>query len=398
MRRIDYYAGMPLCFVFTVLTKLMDSLSPFRRERPENVLFIELSEMGSAVLADPAMRKVRRSLNASLFFLIFARNKASLEILKTVPEKNIFTIRESSFLQLAVDTVHFIIWARKRAVSAVIDLELFSRYSALLTGLSGASHRVGFHSFCNEGLYRGDMLTHRVAYNPHIHIAKNFLALVNALLSTEKEVPYSKTIINDEEIAIPKLIISDIQKSEIRKKIWQKFPTFTPEIHRVVLFNFNAGDMLPQRQWPVEYFSEVAKQLLKAYSDVVILMIGSEEETEKVESLTRNILSDRCINFAGLTSIQELTALYSVSALLLTNDSGPAHFAAATEIPVYVLFGPETPRLYRPLGNATAIYAGLACSPCVSAANHRKTVCRRNLCMQAIKPRAVLDELYKVLE
>jgi len=69
---------------------------------------------------------------------------------------------------------------------------------------------------------------------------------------------------------------------------------------------------------------------------------------------------------------------------MVSNDSGPAHFAAASGLPTIVLFGPETPRLYQPLGRSRAICAGLACSPCVSAHNHRKTGCTDNVCMQAI--------------
>jgi ADP-heptose:LPS heptosyltransferase len=75
---------------------------------------------------------------------------------------------------------------------------------------------------------------------------------------------------------------------------------------------------------------------------------------------------------------------------MVTNDSGPAHFAAAAGLPTIVLFGPETPKLYQPLGNSRAIYAGLACSPCVSAHNHRKTACTDNVCMQAI----TVEEVY----
>jgi ADP-heptose:LPS heptosyltransferase len=57
---------------------------------------------------------------------------------------------------------------------------------------------------------------------------------------------------------------------------------------------------------------------------------------------------------------------------MVTNDSGPPHFAAITEMPTYVIFGPETPALYGSLGRTTPIYAGLACSPCVSASNQSK--------------------------
>ena len=67
-----------------------------------------------------------------------------------------------------------------------------------------------------------------------------------------------------------------------------------------------------------------------------------------------------------------------------------AHFSAAAGLPTIVLFGPETPKLYQPLGTSRAIYAGLACSPCVTAHNHRKTACTDNICMRAIS----VDEVY----
>src|SRR5262249_43816885 len=62
------------------------------------------------------------------------------------------------------------------------------------------------------------------------------------------------------------------------------------------------------------------------------------------------------------------------STCMITNDSGPAHFASITEMPTFVLFGPETPQFYGPLGQTTPIYAGLACSPCVAATNHRPNI------------------------
>jgi ADP-heptose:LPS heptosyltransferase len=82
---------------------------------------------------------------------------------------------------------------------------------------------------------------------------------------------------------------------------------------------------------------------------------------------------------------------------MVSNDSGPAHFAAACGLPTIVLFGPETPHLYRPLGNSTALYAGLACSPCVSASNHRKSACNDNVCMRAISVEQVFKAVDDVL-
>jgi len=107
--------------------------------------------------------------------------------------------------------------------------------------------------------------------------------------------------------------------------------------------------------------------------------------------------SDRCLNFAGALQLGQLPVLYTIAALMVTNDSGPGHFSSITNLPTFVLFGPETPKLYGSLGNSTPIFAGLACSPCVSAANHRKTVCRDNKCLQAITVDRVFTAIRPIL-
>ncbi len=398
MRRIDHLAGVPLCWLASGLLRLWNRFRPAPETAPHKVLLVELSEMGSTILADPAMQKLERELNAELYFVIFAKNAASLYLLETVPRQNIFTIREDSLRHLAGDTLAFLRWSRRMGIDSVIDLELFSRFSALLTGLCGAGNRVGFHAFHNEGLYRGEMLTRRVAYNPHQHIAKNFVALVNALLSKHEEHPYSKTVIGDDEIRLRKASISPAQQSAMREQIKQCAPAWQPEAQRLVLINPNASELLPQRRWMPERYVTLMKMILETYPDVVILITGAPAEQQEAEGLRNRVGDERCINFAGRLKLGELPVLYSVSTLMVTNDSGPGHFSAVTDLPTFVLFGPETPALYGSLGNSTPIYAGLACSPCVSAANHRKTPCRDNVCLQVIQPRQVFETLRSVLE
>src|ERR1700759_2513854 len=100
MRRIDRLAGVPLCAIATALVWLGDWLFG-RSARPiKRILFVELSEMGTTVLAEPAMRKARAA-GAELFFVIFARNVGSLELLGTFPRENIFTISDRSVFGLA---------------------------------------------------------------------------------------------------------------------------------------------------------------------------------------------------------------------------------------------------------------------------------------------------------
>jgi ADP-heptose:LPS heptosyltransferase len=393
MRKIDYFAGVPLCFFGTLISKICSFLCAAPTSIHRNILLIELSEMGSTILADPAMRKLQKSVGVSLHFVIFAKNRASLDLLGTVPKENVFVLRDDGLYVLVVDTIRFLLWTRTKKIDTVLDLELFSRFTALLTGCSGAGTRVGFHAFHNEGLYRGDFLTHKVAYNPHQHIAKNFLALVNAILSAEPELPYSKTVISDEEIILQKVFVSYSEKSHMRKCVKDAFSEYDEAKHHIVLLNANASELLPQRCWPSGNYEILAKLILERYPNIFILFTGSKSERAGIETIVAAIGDKRCLNFAGGTTMAVLPALYSISAFMVSNDSGPAHFAAATDMRTYVLFGPETPKLYGSLGDSIPIFAGMACSPCVSAANHRKTPCNDNKCMQIITPEHVLEIL-----
>lgn len=392
MRAIDYWVGVPLCFVATLI------LAPFRRRQqrvPGRALFIELSEMGSAILADPAMRKLRERTGCSLYFVIFSKNKPSLGLLGTVPDENIFTIREDSLRHLAYDTWRFLVWTRRNGIDTVIDLELFSRFTALLTGFSGAANRVGYYAFHNEGLYRGHMLTHRVLYNPHIHIAKNFVALVNAVLSEKPETPYSKTLIPDSEIRLTRAAPRIEAMQSFRPLLDDILGApFDPETNKIVLVNANASELLVQRRWMPENYVILIQRVLAEHEDVQVLLTGSPDEAAEMDDLRRRVGHPRCYNSAGRFTFEQLPLLYNASQLMITNDSGPGHFSAVTDLEVFILFGPETPDLYGSLGNAVPIYKGLACSPCVNAANHRRTSCRDNVCLQRITP----EEVYDIIE
>jgi len=388
MRRIDHWAGVPLCAAATLLVRLRDAFRPRAAGPPRRILFVELSEMGTTILAEPAMRKARSTLNAELFFVIFKRNAGSLDLLGTFPRDNVFTISDRSLFALGRDTLDFLRWCRAKKIDTVVDLELFSRFTALLSGLSGAGRRVGFHRFHNEGLYRGEMLTHRVAYNPHLHIAKNFIALIDALAAATPTVPYSKTVIGDDQLKVALPPPSFEARARMLERIRASTP-FDPARQRLVLINPNASELLPHRRWMPERFAELIGRILAAHADVLVLITGAPEERAGADELAR-INGPRSISFAGRTSLADLPALYGHATVMVSNDSGPAHFSAAAGLPTIVLFGPETPKLYQPLGTSRAIYAGLACSPCVTAHNHRKTACTDNICMRAIS----VDEVY----
>lgn len=395
MRAVDYWIGVPLCFLGTVLVRLLGT--PKGPEKPQRILFIELSEMGSTVIANPALEKAKRELGAELFFLIFERNVDCLRLLPTIPEDRIVTIRETSLWALAIDTLRFLRWVRKANIDTVVDMELFSRYSGLLTGLSGARRRVGFHRFHAEGLYRGEMLTHRVNYNGHIHMAKNFVCMINALLAPAPEIPYSKTFVSDEEIRVPLQPVTEGDKEFIRGLIRQVYPEYRPEFHRVVLINPNSSELLPQRRWDRENYNRLAAMIANEWDDVLVLITGSKAEREEALRMQEKVNHPRFRSFAGMHNLKAIVALYNIAEVLVSNDSGPAHFSAIAPIRSIVLFGPETPKLYGSLGNSEPIWAALSCSPCVTAANQKNSACNDPVCMKLITPERVFESVRRQL-
>jgi ADP-heptose:LPS heptosyltransferase len=404
MRAIDHWVGVPLCAIVSPFIALIDRIKNiFHRgpETPKKLLFIELSEMGSAILVDPAMRNAK-ARGAELFFLIFKSNRASLTLLNTVKPENIFTIDSSSLGGLIKDTLRFLFLARKHRIDTVIDLELFSRFTALLTGMCGARRRVGYHIFHGEGLWRGFMLTRKVHYNPHIHITKNFLSLIHATFAQQIEVPFSKIEIPDSEVRLEQAIIDPSALEKVRERIEKKAKeariNYTSGKDRLILINPNASDLLPQRRWAQQRFSELIQAVHQQYPNDLILITGSPAEFVYVEKVRAVANVKNALNFAGQVSFAELPPLYTLSDVMVTNDSGPGHFSAVTPLRTVVLFGPETPALYGSVGNSIAITANLACSPCVSAANHRKTPCQDNVCMQAITVPQVLDKVIRQLQ
>lgn len=397
MRAIDRNIGIPLTFLLTLWRWLTEKIVPQRSVRPRKILFIELSEMGSTILVDPALRKVKEHLDSELFFVIFQKNRASLDLIGTIRPENTFTIRETGLWVLIIDTFRFLRWARRQQIDTVVDLELFSRFTALLTGLCGAVNRVGFYNFHNEGLYRGELLTHKISYNCHIHIAKNFIALVNSLITDTPELPYSKEIISDLEITLPTVSFTEQELNNMSTLVEKYYPGYVRNQHQIVLINPNASELLPQRRWMGERYVKLIQRILEATPNVIILITGAPSEQKEAEEKCRLVGSDRCINFAGALKLEQLPILYTIATLMVTNDSGPGHFSSITPLPTFVLFGPETPALYGSLGNSTPIFAGLACSPCVSAANHRKTPCIDNKCLQAITVKQVFETIWPVL-
>ena len=192
MRFLDQWVGIPLCGMarLTAGSIKRRALTQTQLERP--ILIIHLSEMGAMVLAQPAIQELRRRLpNTPLYFLGFPPVTELLATLKTVPQDHLLTLDPSSLTSLISSGLKALKKLRSLNLGSVIDCEGFSRASALLSFLACPhGFRLGWHPYSMPHLYRGDLLTHRVQYNPHQHASQAYLTLVNALWADPSQEPF----------------------------------------------------------------------------------------------------------------------------------------------------------------------------------------------------------------
>jgi ADP-heptose:LPS heptosyltransferase len=382
LQRTDRWLGVPLCFLLTVVRFIFGRSAPDCSRPPRSLLFVKLAEQGSTVLAYAAwQRAVKIVGRENIYFIAFEDNRFILDALEIIPEQNVITVsvrNRSAFLRSMLSAIRRL---RGLRLDAAIDMDFFSRGSAALTFLSGAKRRVGFHAFFGAGPYRGNLMTHRLIYNPHLHTSQTFLTLVEGICRNPEALPTFDLSPSQALDETPQFVPGPDELAKVKEILHRETGGCPP----LLLLNPNSSDLLPLRRWPTERYVELAGRLLAKYPEAFMVFTGAPEEAAAAAELVRRVGSNRCISLAGKTTLRQLLVLYTLSEVLVTNDSGPAHFATLTPIHIVTLFGPETPELFAArTSRNTVLWAGIACSPCVNAYNNRRSPCRDNQCMQAI--------------
>jgi ADP-heptose:LPS heptosyltransferase len=231
-------------------------------------------------------------------------------------------------------------------------------------------------------------MSHRIQYNPYIHVSGAYLSLVNAAFSLKTDEPLLKEIINMDQVSLPAFIPDQADVDRVSKLI------NIQSSRKYIILNPNASDLIPLRKWDLQNFTGLIELINAEFDNCSIIITGTDEEKKFAAQLIQSTSAVNVTDLTGKTSFNDLMTLYTLCDVLITNDSGPGHFSTLTGIHKIILFGPETPVLYGPIGNRVhVIYKKLACSPCVNAMNHRFSACRNNLCMQSI----TTDEVFKTL-
>ena len=155
----------------------------------------------------------------------------------------------------------------------------------------------------------------------------------------------------------------------------------------------HVGARAPARRWPAERFAAVGDTLARRFGALIVLT-GSRSELPLVESVARMMTAPPLVA-AGKTSLGGLAAVIERLDLFISNDTGPAHLAVATDTPSITIFGPADYRRWAPLDRERhrIIQEPVPCSPCphwVCPIDHR--------CLRSVQAEHVIELAGQLLE
>ena len=357
LRYLDRKLGIPLCNSLYFFKKIFFRYKriKFDRKKVKKILVIKIWGMGSIVLASPLFKNLKENFpEAEIWFL----TKSGFE---SIYSNKFFnhteTIKLKGFLSAVWNFLKLIVKFRRNKFDLVIDLEIVSRYTALLSYLSGAKIKVGFEI---TGQNKDKFYDFKVLYHESKHISEMFLNTLKTLgLETVPRNP------------LPPVFANDTEEAFILKKYGVKKP--------YVVINISASELAYQRRLAPEQFSLIIKNISDFFPEYSIILIGSKEETNYVGGFKNVFLPEirNVFDLSGKTNLSELFFIISEARLVISNDSGPAHAASSFGVPLIVFFGPESPTIYAPQGGEkTIFYSRIHCSPCISVYKDKKIKCQ----------------------
>ncbi|MBI2926185.1 MAG: lipopolysaccharide heptosyltransferase II [Verrucomicrobia bacterium] len=148
------------------------------------------------------------------------------------------------------------------------------------------------------------------------------------------------------------------------------------------------------KRWPAEHFAELVRRMATEHDAVRFAILGGAEEAALGDAIAQ-AAPRRCLNLAGKTSLPEMIEWIRLSDLMVTNDTGPMHVAAALGKPLVAVFGPTEPRRTGPYGHLERVLQlPLPCVPCMTDRCH---YAKPRECLRAITPEMVVERVREAL-
>jgi len=345
----------------------------------KKILIVLPNWIGDAVMSVPAVSQIREGFPSARITIIGLSHIS--ELFYESPYADEIQVYKKNPLRLR---------------SEKFDLALLlpnSFRSALLVRLAGIPLRCGYN---RDG--RGLLLTRPVQLTPQIkrlHQVEYYLHLARSIEENQGgHFPWTgmSRLSKENMGSVPKsksqwLYLSKEETEDALNTLNKNH--ITPDD---LLIGINPGATYgSSKRWYPERFSQVAAALVQKYHAKIILF-GGPGERDIAEEIVRGS-GPSLFNMAGQTTIRGLMALLSQCRLLITNDSGPMHIAAALGVPVVAIFGSTDPALTTPIRTGHVIIRkDVPCSPCF------RRECPTDLkCMDLIQVEDVLEGVEKII-
>ena len=348
--------------------------------RPERILVRGTNWIGDAVMSTPALQRLRESFPSSQIVLM--ATPLTGELFATSPWVDQFLPyrrREEG-------------WRAFGRMVAQLRAERFdlailfqnALEAALLVWLAGIPRRIGYEA---EG--RGWLLTTCLRRGPrHRHQIHDYLDLVTASVSAAGQ----RSAESIDRAPLPRLGVGEQARRDADSLLRAR--GVEPGTGPLIALNVGATNSRA-KCWPADYYARLADWLASTYGAIIVL-IGGPGERALAETVASRI--DRrahVVLLAGETSLAALLGVLESCTLVVSNDTGPAHIAAALGRPVLTLFGPTNEWETAPRGAHAALLRaeGIDCARCM----HRDCPIDHR-CMTQLSVEQVQEEVARLLQ
>jgi lipopolysaccharide heptosyltransferase I len=339
--------------------------------RTLKILILKPSSLGDVVQALPVLRLLKQHWPASEIFWWVDVNLAPL----LEGDRDLAGVVRFERRRWA-SPVHWpemwssIHWMRRQAFDLVIDLQGLARSGAfawlargeLLVGLD--EPREGARGYYDIIVPRASFYTHAVDW--YLSVLKELKVPVHSRFDWLPERP---------------AIAAGI------KSKWE-----TGNARWIVL---QPGARWENKRWAVEHFADLISRLTAAWPDFRLAILGGEADRERGAALAR-VNPESCLDLTGRISLPEMVEWIRQCELMISNDTGPMHVAAAMAKPLVAIFGPTEPRRTGPYGQLdNVLQTNLSCVPCMKS---YCTFSKPLECLRAISPEAVFARADRILK
>ena len=355
------------------------TMSDFRPENIKRVVVRSTNWVGDALMTIPALRELRRLLpNAHLTLATRPWAKGLFEDADLVDD---LLISNRRGLGSVVSQV--VAWRKGRFDLAVVFPNAFE--AALIPAIARIPFRVGYATDGRSALLTNPLPLPEWRSSKHeVFYYLNIIGELERLLDPKQT--GTQNVMENQPDAF--LRISETRQIEALAML----RAFGIRDSRPLVALCPGSINSRAKRWPAERYAALADSLIEKLN-AEVLLIGSPEELDVSLELSRS-MRNKVFNLTGKTDLSQIAAVLSCVDLLVTNDTGPAHLAAALGRPTLVIFGPTNPLTTRPFSSvAELVRHPPDCAPCMlrdCPIDHR--------CMTAISPEEVFARAHVLLE